>query len=142
MCTPQDLHVDRAILLLRRVFHDDDDTLHAGHQVHGAALPFTIFPGIIQLARSPFSETCMAPRIARLIWPPRIMRKLSAEEKKLEPGNVVTVCLPALMRSASTSFSIGKGPMPSRPFSDCSNHVHAVGDVVRNERRQADAEVQ
>ena len=90
-------------------------------------MPFTILPGIIQLARSPVSETCMAPRMARLMCPPRIMPKLSAEEKKLEPGSVVTVCLPALIRSASTSFSLGKGPMPSRPFSDCSITVMPSG---------------
>ena len=61
------------------------------------------------------------------MWPPRIMPKLSADEKKLEPGSVVTVCLPALMRSASTSFSLGNGPMPSRPFSDCSITVMPSG---------------
>ena len=33
---------------------------------------------------------------------------------------MVTVCLPALIRSGSTSSSRGNGPMPSNPFSDCS----------------------
>ena len=83
-------------------------------------MPFTSLPGIIQLARSPFSATCIAPRIARLMCPPRIMAKLSALEKKLAPGSAVTVCLPALIRSESSSSSVGKGPMPSRPFSLCS----------------------
>ncbi len=36
-------------------------------------VPFTIFPGTIQFARSPWSVTCIAPRIARSIWPPRII---------------------------------------------------------------------
>ncbi len=49
------------------------------------------------------------------------MAKLSWLPKMDEPGIVVTVCLPALMRSASTSSSVGKGPMPSMPFSDCSH---------------------
>src|SRR5262249_4020508 len=44
-------------------------------------MPLTILPGIIQLARSPFSATCMAPRMAISIWPPRIMAKESAELK-------------------------------------------------------------
>ena len=79
----------------------------------------TILPGIIQLARSPFSATCMAPRIDRSIWPPRIMAKESAELKKLEVGSWVMVCLPALIRSGSSSPSKGKGPMPSMPFSLC-----------------------
>ena len=39
----------------------------------------------------------------------------------------VTVCLPALIRSASISSSVGKGPMPSRPFSDCSQTVMSLG---------------
>ena len=51
--------------------------------------------------------------------PPRIIAKLSAEEKYDEPGNCVIVCLPALIRSASSSPSYGNGPMPSMPFSDC-----------------------
>ena len=59
--------------------------------------------------------------------PPRIMAKLSALEKKLAPLTAVTVCLPALMRSASTSASLGKGPMPSRPFSDWSHTVMPAG---------------
>ncbi|MNH29312.1 hypothetical protein D3C79_895390 [compost metagenome] len=84
-------------------------------------MPLTILPGIIQFARSPRSETCMAPSRARLMWPPRIMAKLSALSKKLLPGKVVMVCLPALMRSGSSSASLGKGPMPSRPFSLCSH---------------------
>jgi hypothetical protein len=44
-------------------------------------MPFTILPGIIQLAMSPFSATSMAPRMERSMWPPRIMAKLSAELK-------------------------------------------------------------
>ncbi len=54
------------------------------------------------------------------MWPPRIMPKLSAEEKYEEKGSSVMVCLPALIRSASSSPSYGNGPMPSMPFSDCS----------------------
>ncbi|CKZ79236.1 Uncharacterised protein [Mycobacterium tuberculosis] len=44
-------------------------------------MPFTILPGIIQLARSPFSATCIAPRIDRSIWPPRTIANESALEK-------------------------------------------------------------
>src|SRR5438876_648043 len=44
-------------------------------------MPLTIVPGIVHLSSSPFSATCMAPRMERSIWPPRIMAKLSAEEK-------------------------------------------------------------
>ena len=58
----------------------------------------------------------------RLILPPRIIAKLSWLPKIDEPAIVVTVCLPALIRSASTSSSVGNGPIPSMPFSDC-NHT-------------------
>ena len=83
-------------------------------------MPFTSLPGIIQLAMSPSCEISIAPRIARSMWPPRIMAKLSALEKNEWPGTPVTVCLPALMRSGSTASSSGNGPMPRRPFSDWS----------------------
>ena len=87
-------------------------------------IPFTIFPGIIQLARSPQRDTlsqildseevmkcpqtrkglrtCIAPKMVRPTWPPLIMAKLSSLEKKELPGMAVTVCLPALIRSGST----------------------------------------
>ena len=44
-------------------------------------MPLTILPGISQLARSPRALTCIAPRIARSRWPPRIMPKDSDESK-------------------------------------------------------------
>ena len=50
----------------------------------------------------PVALTCIAPRMLRSIFPPRIIAKLSWLPKMLLPGSVVTVCLPALMRSAST----------------------------------------
>jgi len=39
------------------------------------------------------------------MWPPRIIAKLIALSKVAEPGSIVMVCLPALMRSASSSPS-------------------------------------
>ncbi len=55
------------------------------------------------------------------------MAKLSWLPKIDEPAIVVTVCLPALIRSASTSSSVGNGPMPSMPFSDCSQTSMSSG---------------
>ncbi|MNI93613.1 hypothetical protein D3C73_1515940 [compost metagenome] len=55
--------------------------------------------------------------MATFTCPPRIMPNDVAESKMLPPGVMVTVCLPALIRSASSSPSNGNGPMPSRPFS-------------------------
>ncbi len=68
-------------------------------------MPLTILPGIIQLAMSPAAETCMAPRIAASILPPRIIPKDVAESKNDAPGRSVTVSLPALIRSGSSSPS-------------------------------------
>jgi len=92
-------------------------------------MPLTILPGIIQLARSPFSLTCMAPKIDRLILPPRIMANDWSLPKMAEPAIVVTVCLPALIRSASTlsSSSVGNGPIPNMPFSLCSQTSLSAG---------------
>src|SRR5690606_12045835 len=83
-------------------------------------MPLTILPGIIQFARSPEDDTCMAPSTAASMCPPRIMPKDSAESKNDAPGRTVTVSLPALIRSASSSSSRGEGPTPRMPFSDCS----------------------
>ena len=57
------------------------------------------------------------------------------------PGSTVTVSLPALMSFGSSSPSHGYGPTPRMPFSECSTTWTPVGQVVRDERRQADAEV-
>ena len=83
-------------------------------------MPFTSLPGIIQEAMLPSTSTSNAPNTVRSIWPPRIMAKESAELKKEAPVTAVTVCLPALIRSASSCSALGKGPMPNKPFSDCN----------------------
>jgi hypothetical protein len=46
------------------------------------------------------------------------MAKLSAELNSEAPACMVIVCLPALIKSAFTEASSGKGPMPNNPFSD------------------------
>ena len=70
-------------------------------------MPLTILPGMSQLARSPRGLTCMAPRMATSRCLPRIIPNDIAESKKLAPGRIVTVSLPALIRSASSSPSTG-----------------------------------
>ncbi len=70
-------------------------------------IPFTILPGIIQFARSPVADTCIAPRTAASMCPPRIIPNDAAESKNEAPGRTVTVSLPALMRSGSSSPSKG-----------------------------------
>src|SRR5689334_6485603 len=82
---------------------------------------------VCQLARSPLAETWNAPRTQTSRWPPRIIAKLSAWWKKTPPGRSVTGCLPALMRSKSSSPSPGAGPMPITPFSLCRTISRPVG---------------
>ena len=65
-------------------------------------MPLTIFPGIFQFAMSPFSETSIAPRIVKWTCPPLIIAKDSAELNNAEPGTIVIVCFPALIKSGST----------------------------------------
>ena len=83
-------------------------------------MPLINFPGIIYEAILPFTSTSNAPRTVKSTWPPRIMANDSAESKTDAPVAIVTVCLPALMRSASMSSSVGNCPIPSKPFSDCN----------------------
>ena len=61
------------------------------------------------------------------MWPPRIMPKLSAEEKYEVMGSAVTVCLPALMRSGSSSPSQGKGPDTEHAVLGLQHHIHPGG---------------
>mmetsp|Transcript_13791 Transcript_13791/g.35551 ORF Transcript_13791/g.35551 Transcript_13791/m.35551 type:complete len:343 (-) Transcript_13791:465-1493(-) len=84
-------------------------------------IPLTILPGMIQLARSPFSATSSAPSKVSCTLPARIMPNEVEDEKVDEPGIVVTVSFPALIMSGSSSPSRGYGPMPSSPFSDWSS---------------------
>ena len=81
-------------------------------------MPLIILPGIIQLARSPFSDTSMPPSTARSIWPPRIITKESVWWKIEAPGTSEISAFDALMRSGSPLPASGVGPTPSTPFSE------------------------
>src|ERR1700757_1405529 len=90
-------------------------------------MPLIILPGIVQLARSPAAETCMAPRTAMSRCPPRMIPNEYDEQKNAAPGNVVTVSLPALIRSASRSSRRAYCPTPRIPFSECKTTVMPAG---------------
>src|SRR5215218_2137657 len=103
------------------MLHQHLHPVHPGDQVHGAAHPLHhLADGVIQLARSPLCATCSPLRVDRSMCPPRIMAKRSAELESLLVGSAVMVCLPALIRSGSSSPSKRKGPSPSMPFSLCN----------------------
>lgn len=80
-------------------------------------IPFAIFPGIIQFAISPVLLTWRAPNMVISRCPPLIIPNDSDDEKKDDPGNVVIVYLPALIKSASSVPCSGYGPTPNTPFS-------------------------
>ena len=69
------------------------------------------------------------------------MAKLSALEKKLEVGRAVMVCLPALIRSGSSSTLIGKRADAEHAVLTLQGHVHAGGHGVGHQGRNADAQV-
>jgi hypothetical protein len=54
------------------------------------------------------------------------MPKLNPESKKLAPGNVVMVCFPALIKSASSSPSNGNGPFQERHFHFETQHQYLL----------------
>ena len=90
-----------------------------------------ILTGTIQLARSPFIETCIPPRTVVPIWPldlwfgkdreirisysyastyPRIMENDSSLLNREAPGFMVTAVFPALIKSGSACPRFGKSP--------------------------------
>ena len=72
---------------------------------------------VVQLARSPFSDTSKAPNIAISICPPLIIANASECTKYEPPLSMVIGCFPALTKSKSSSPSSGRGPKPNTPFS-------------------------
>ena len=60
------------------------------------------------------------------MWPPRIIAKESADEKNDGAReSTVTVSLPALMRSASTSASVGIRPHAEDAVLGLEDDLHA-----------------
>ena len=95
-------------------------------------MPLTIFPGTIQFAMSPFADTCIAPRIAASILPPRIMPKEVAESKYDAPG---LLGFAASQGSPETVAATGTITLryvrPTR-----LGRLHAVAEIERTEGRK------
>ena len=72
---------DLGLAVLGGVVHDHDDALDAGDQVHRAAHALHHLAGDHPVGEVALLATSIAPRIARSMLPPRIIAKLSAEEK-------------------------------------------------------------
>ena len=67
------------LAVLRGVLHHHDHALDAGDQVHRAAHALDHLAGDHPVGEVAVPATCIAPRIDRSMWPPRIIAKLSAE---------------------------------------------------------------
>src|ERR1700751_1960245 len=104
-------------------------------------MPLAIRPGIIQLARSPLALTCMPPRMARSMWPPRIMAKLSAESKNDAPGRTGHGLL-ARVDQVGIELVTGRvGPDAEDAVLGVQHDVRLRRQVIRNQGGDADAEV-
>lgn len=85
-------------------------------------IPKILFPGITQLAISPYYETCSAPSIVIYICPPRIISKLVSLLNIEAPVTSVIDYLLGFIISGSTYYSVdGNGPIPNTPFSPYNN---------------------
>ena len=104
----QDLNVFQAVDLFFEVC-TGLDYIHQHGIVHGDMKPENILispsglshAGVIQLAKSPFSDTWYAPRTLMSTWCPRSMSKDWAWSKKDIPGSLVMKLPVALTRSIS-----------------------------------------
>ncbi len=62
-------------------------------------------------------------------------------EERCPPAFVVTVSLPALMRSGSTLSSAGVGTNAKDPVLGVENDLHTIGNVVGDQRGHPDSQV-
>ena len=104
-------------------------------------MPFTILPGIIQLARLPSRSTCSAPRIVRSTWPPRTIAKESALEKYDGARQLGDRLLAGVDEVGVLLARLGVGPDAEHAVLGVQHDRDALRDVVGDQRRHADAEV-
>ena len=134
---------DLALAGLGQVLHHHVDALGADREVHRAADG----GNRVRRAGVPVGEVAARPTPGtRRARRSRDGRRASSRTSRrggryAPPGSSVTGCLPALMRSGSSSPGAGAGPMPSTPFSLCRKISRSLRQVVGDQRRQADAEV-
>ncbi len=83
------------------------DAADAGDEVHGAAHALDHLAGDHPVGEVAALGDLHGAEDGEVDVAARIIAKESALEKKLAPGRVVTTSLPALMRSASHSASVG-----------------------------------
>ena len=105
-------------------------------------MPLTILPGIIQFARLPSLVHLQRAEHGEVdVAAADHRERVGAAEVRRSPAVSVTVSLPALIRSGSTSSSVGYGPDAEHAVLRVQRDVDAGRDVVGDQRRHADAEV-
>ena len=83
----------------------------------------------------------MAPRMATLTWPPRIMPKDVAESKMLPPGEHGDGLLAGVDEVGVFLAFVGEGAHAEQAVFALQDHADAVGQVVGHQRGDADAQV-
>ncbi len=89
--------------------------LAPAHRSMAPPMPGTILPGMIQLARLPFSSTWSAPSTVAFTWPPRIRPKEVAESMNAPPTAMEEDAPPA--SHTLKSLTSGLPPAPAMPSS-------------------------
>ena len=112
--------------VLRDVLHDHDHAACAVHEVHRAARALDHLAGdhpVREVARCRHLHGAEDRGVDLAAADHAEARRASRRTPR--PGSTVTVSLPALMRSGSTSSSVGYGPTPRMPFSRLQHDLDA-----------------
>ncbi len=121
------------------VLHHHDHLASAVYLIHRARpMPLTILPGIIQLARSPVTETQHRAKHCDIKVAAAMIPNEVDELKNAAPGSVVTVSLPALIKRITSSAA---GSRRRDAVLRVQDDMDAVGNVVGNQGGHADAKV-
>jgi len=127
--------------VLGGVLHDDDDPPGAVDQVHRAAGALDELAGIIQLARSPRSENLHRPEDGDVDVAAADHAEAVGAGEEAGAAKDGDRLLAGVDEVGIDLGLGGYGPTPRMPFSLCSTTSTAGSDVVGDEGRHADAEV-
>ena len=130
------------LAVLGGVVHDDDDALDPGDEVHGAAHALDQLAGDHPVGEVAFLGDLHRAEDRHVDLAAADHAEASRPRRNRRCGrSSVIVCLPALIRSASILVLGRERAHAEHAVLGLQRHVDAVGDVVRDQRRDADAEV-
>ena len=109
-----------AFALLVGVIHDNDNALDAGNQIHGSPHALDELAGDHPVGEIAIFGDFHCPKNRQVdVTAPDHPKGLGRGEIG-SPGKFGDGLLASIDQIGSTSSSVGNGPMPSMPFSDCS----------------------